>query len=132
MLQIAATVPAPRRHLPRPIARLIARVVLAGDAHRRPPRTSLGELLPGIRHDFDVVAGVDGKMADFASLRSPVLVLSGTRSATHLRRSSRELAHIIPAGHLDELPGRDHGSAWNSRRGGAPETVAAALRRFFA
>ncbi|MBL7261567.1 alpha/beta fold hydrolase [Paractinoplanes lichenicola] len=120
-LRTAGTAPAPLRMLPGPVARLLAAAVLKADPGMR-------DLLPGIRYDFNVVGGMDGKMTDFAHLDKPMLLLSGTKSPAFLRTAIRELAGVLPRATHVEFDGLDHAGPWNS---GRPDLVAAALREFF-
>ena len=85
-LRTAGTAPLPIRLLPTPVARLLASGVLRVDARRPGPYAKLRDLLPGIRYDFNDVGGMDGKMATFASIGKPMLLLSGTKSPAFLRR----------------------------------------------
>lgn len=130
-LQVAATAPAPLSLLPAPAARLLARVVLRIDDRRPGPGARLRELLPSIRYDFNVVAGMDGQMHTFAELDKPMLLLSGTRSAAYLRHSIRQLAQTLPDSRHVELTGLGHSGSWNTRRGNGPQLVATALQQFF-
>ena len=131
-LLVAETAPAPIRVLPRPLARLLARGVIAVDDRRPGPEATFRDLLPGVRYDFDVVGGVDGKMGSFAAVGTPVLLLSGTGSPAFLRRGVRDLQGVLPTSQHVELDGLGHSGPWNRRRGGRPELVAGALREFFA
>ena len=79
-LRTARTAPAPLQSLPPLLARLLAGVVLRADAYRRGPAPKLGDLLPGIRYDFNVVGGMDAKMPTFGFIDKPMLLLSGTKS----------------------------------------------------
>ena len=92
----------------------------------------LRELLPGIRYDFAVVGGMDGRMATFATVEAPVLLLSGTRSPAFLQAGVRDLAAVLPRARRVQLAGLTHSGPWNTSRGGRPGLVAAALRDFFA
>ena len=130
-LETSGTAPGLLRRLPRPAARLLARCVLALDARVPGDESPLRELLPGSRYDFHVVAEMDGRRHTLATLDRPTLVLSGTASPAFLRQSSRELAAALPHARHVELDGLGHSGPWNVRRGGRPEQVAPALRRFF-
>ena len=129
-LRTAGTAPAPIRLLPMPLARLLAAAVLAVDGRRSAPGRRLRDLLPGIRYDFADVSAVDGRMAEFASVRMPVLLVSGTRSPEFLRRAVRDLAGVLPNARIVELDGLGHDGPWNRSRGGRPDLVADALRTF--
>lgn len=131
-LRTAGTAPAPIRVLPTPLARLLAAAVLATDDHRPGAHARLGELLPGIRYDFNAVTAMDGRMATLAALDTPVLLVGGTRSPAFLQWSVRELESVLPRAQRVELDGLAHSGPWNSSRGGRPALVAAALQDFFA
>jgi len=130
-LLVAETAPAPIRALPFPLARLLARGVLWADTHKPGPSANLADLLPGIRYDFNVVGGMDGTMATFASLDKPMLLLSGTDSPDFLRQSIRTLEGVLPQARHIEFEGLSHSGPWNRSRGGRPATVAVALSGFF-
>jgi len=130
-LLVAETAPAPIRVLPFPLARLLARGVLWVDSHKPGSSAELADLLPGIRYDFNVVGGMDGTMATFASLDKPMLLLSGTDSPDFLRQSIRTLAGVLPRARHLEFEGLSHSGPWNRSRGGRPAIVAAALQNFY-
>ncbi len=130
-LLVAGTAPAPVRVLPRPVARLLARGVLAADARRPGPYAKLRDLLPGIRYDFHDVAAVDGQMGTFAAVTKPMLLLSGTKSPAFLGWAIRELAGLLPQARHLEFPGLGHSGSWNTTRRGHPGVVATALQQFF-
>ncbi|PWN89772.1 putative esterase/hydrolase [Acaromyces ingoldii] len=131
-LLVAETAPAPLQVLPRPVLRLLASGALLADDRRHGPYARLRDLLPGVRYDFNVVGGMDGKKDTLASIDKPVLLISGTRSPAFLQQSIRTLASILPQAQRVELEGLDHSGSWNASRGGHPQVVAAALRDFFA
>ena len=131
-LLVARTAPAPLRVLPRSVSRLLARGVISVDDRRSSPGAKLRDLLPGIRYDFDVVSGMDGKMDTFATTNKPILLLSGSKSPAFLRQSIRKLEDVLPRTQHIEFAGLSHSGSWNKRRGGRPELVAGALRGFFA
>ena len=131
-LLAAGTAPAPLRRFPRPVTRLLARAVIGVDARAARPGATFRDLLPGIRYDFDVVAGMDGRMDVFRALEKPVLLLSGTRSPAFLRQAVRDLRDVLPRAEHLEFDGLSHSGPWNRSRGGRPEPIARALRDFFA
>ena len=131
-LRTARTAPAPLRMLPRPVARLLAAAVLSADARSTGPAPKLRDMLPGIRYDFNVVGGLDAKMATFGSVDKPIQLLSGTKSPTFLQQAIRDLAGVLPQSTHITFDGLDHAGSWNAERGSGPELVAAALRDFFA
>lgn len=127
-LVTAGTAPPVLARLPRPLAGALGRVVLAVQARRPGPGASLRELLPGVRFDFHDVAEVDGRIASFADIRCPVLLLSGSASPAFLRAAIGELNAVLPEARHVELDGLGHDGPWNS---GGPEAVASVLRDFF-
>jgi len=130
-LVTAGTAPAPIRALPRPVARLLGRIVLSVDARGRGPESRLRDLLPGVRYDFNAVAGMDGRMRILEALDKPVLLLNGTASPAFLQQATDALQTILPDARRIVLDGLGHDGPWNRSRGGSPEVVAAALREFF-
>ena len=131
-LRVAGTAPAPIRVLPKPVARLLAGAVLRLDDRNFGPYAKLRDLLPGIRYDFNVVGGMDGKMETFASTEKPMLLVSGTKSPAFLRQSIRNLEAMLPEARHVEFEGLGHSGPWNQSRGGRPGVVAAVLQEFFA
>jgi hypothetical protein len=131
MLLVSGLAPAPLRVIPRPVARLLARIAFSVDDRVRSPYAKLRDLVPALRYDAHVVAGMDARMATFAAVTTPMLLLSGTKSPAFLRRSSRELAGVLPHARHIEFDGLGHDGSWNAGRGGRPTVVAAALREFF-
>lgn len=130
-LMTAETAPAPLRMLPRLVATLLLRLVLWVDGLIESPYAKLMDLLPGIRFDFNVVEGMDGRIGSFQSVEKPVLLLSGTKSPAFLRWSVRELAGVLHHVRHVELEGLGHDGPWNSGRGGRPDVVVEELREFF-
>lgn len=131
-LRVSETAPRALGLLPRPVARVLASIVLSVDARKPGKNAKLRDLLPGIRYDFNVVGGRDGEMATFVSIQQPMLLLSGTKSPAFLRQSIRKLQGVLPLARHVESDGLDHSSSWNASRGGSPDVVAAALREYFA
>jgi pimeloyl-ACP methyl ester carboxylesterase len=126
-LLTAGTAPALLRRAPRPVTRMLARVVLAVDGRRHRSSATLRSLLPGVRYDFHDVAGVDGHLKTFASITEPVLLLSGTRSPAFLRAAARTLHALLPRSRHHELDGLGHDGPWND---GDPAAVARVVRDF--
>jgi len=127
-LVTAGTAPALIARAPRPLARSVARIVLAVQAQQPGPASSLRQLLPGVRYDFHDVAERDGSIGEHASIDRPVLLLSGSASPAFLRSAIRELAEIIRGSRHIEFDKLGHDGPWNS--GGTAE-ISAALRTFF-
>lgn len=130
-LLVAETAPAFIRILPRPVARVLASAVLFADSRKTSRYAKLRDLLPGIRYDFNVVGGMDGKMETLSSIEIPSLLLSGTLSPAFLRDGIRRLKDTLPQAQHIEFEGLDHSGSWNVAYGGRPSVVAAALLDFF-
>lgn len=126
-LRISGTAPPPLRVLPAPAARLLAAVALRIDALVARGGTRLRDLAPGLPYDFADVSSRDTRMADFAAIDVPVLLLSGTASPAYLQQGVRDLERLLPHARRVVLEGLGHSGPWNRRRGGRPEAVAAAL-----
>ena len=130
-LLVAGMAPAVVRILPKPVARLLAHVVLFIDNCIPSAYAKLCDLVPAGRYDFNVVGSMDGKMDTFASITKPMLLLSGSKSPAFLRQSIRKLKGILVQGQHIEFNGLGHFGSWNANRGGCPGVVAKALREFF-
>lgn len=124
----AGTAPSFIARIPRPLARVLGRVILTVQGVQPGPGSSLRDLLPGVRYDFHDVAAMDGRIESFTSIERPVLLLSGTASPAFLQTAIRTLCRIIPAVHHIEFDALGHDGPWNS---GDPARVAAALGTFF-
>jgi pimeloyl-ACP methyl ester carboxylesterase len=127
-LETAGTAPAFLRKVPRPVARVLARIVLAAQGRGAGPASSLRQLLPGIRYDFSDVEQMDGRMGTLEGITVPVLLLSGTASPPFLQQSVRTLLDVVPDGRHVEFDGLGHDGPWND---GDPRQVAEALEAFF-
>ncbi len=82
--------------------------------------------------DFKVVVEMNGNLERFRAMNTEVLLLGGSKSPTFLKDGLDVLEKVLPRATRIEFPGLGHAGPWNSDRGGQPETVAQALRRFFA
>ena len=59
-------------------------------------------------YDAAVMTGFRVPRARFASIRTPVLVLNGSKTDPRLKEAARVLAAVIPGGRHGELPGQTH------------------------
>ncbi|KAL0480063.1 hydrolase [Acrasis kona] len=116
--------------IPKLFAWMLGSFVLWMDDRISRPYTKLRDMVPGIRYDFNVVGGMDGKMETFKEIQKPMLLISGSESAPYLLESIRKLDNVLPHSEHVELEGLDHGGSWNSSRG-HPQIVADVLKKFF-
>jgi pimeloyl-ACP methyl ester carboxylesterase len=90
------------------------------------------ELASTLHNDFQLVGEMSNKLHSFRAIRTEVLMLGGSKSPAYLKIALDDLEKILPHNQRIEFPGLGHAAAWNTDRGGKPEVVAQALRRFFA
>jgi hypothetical protein len=93
---------------------------------------SMRALAPTLHYDFQFVVEMSEQLERFRDVRAEVLLLGGSKSPAYLKASLDALEKVLPQAKRVEFPGLDHAASWNSDRGGKPEPVAQALRRFFA
>lgn len=89
-------------------------------------------LAPTLHYDFQLVADMSGPLERYAAIRAAVLLLGGSASPAYLKSALEALQQVLPHAERVEFPGLNHGGSGNADRGGQPQVVAAALRRFFA
>lgn len=105
------------------------------DKKAQPGDITMRKLAPTLHYDFHLVAEMAGTLDRFRALRTETLLLGGTKSPAYLKAALDALEKVLPHAQRIEFPGLDHGGssdASNTNRGGHPELVAQALRRFFA
>jgi pimeloyl-ACP methyl ester carboxylesterase len=96
---------------------------------------TMRKLAPTLHYDFRLVAEMAETLDRFKAVHVPVLLLGGSKSPAYLRLAMDALEQALPNARRVEFPGLDHGGSSdlsNTNRGGRPEVVAPALRRFFA
>ncbi|MHA7984992.1 alpha/beta fold hydrolase [Rathayibacter sp. CAU 1779] len=91
----------------------------------------LRELAASLPYDFAIIQEHVDRIDDFAGMRNPLLLISGTKSSKYLRRSVAELERRNPAATVRVLPGADHSATQNTADRGRPTAVAPLLRTFF-
>jgi pimeloyl-ACP methyl ester carboxylesterase len=89
-------------------------------------------LAPTLHYDFRLVAEMNEKLESFRAIRAEVLLLGGSKSPAYLKSALDALEKTLPHARRVDFPGLDHAAAVNADRGGKPESVAQALRGFFA
>jgi len=75
---------------------------------------------------------MSNKLENFRAVHTEVLLLGGSKSPAYLKAALDALEKVLPQVTRIEFPGLGHAASWNTDRGGQPEPVAQALRRFFA
>lgn len=93
---------------------------------------SMRALAPTLHYDFQLVVDMSEKLESFRAIRAEVLLLGGSKSPAYLKAALDALEKVLPQAKRIEFPGLGHAASWNTDRGGQPEPVAQALRRFFA
>lgn len=93
---------------------------------------SFRELAPTLRHDGQLIVEMSGQQESLRAVRAEVLLLGGSKSTTFLKAALDDLEKVLPHVRRVELPGLDHAAPWNADKGGQPEPIAQALRRFLA
>ena len=88
-------------------------------------------LAPTLHYDFQLVIETGGALESFRGTRAEVLLLGGSKSPAYLKAALDALEKVLPHVTRIEFPGLGHGASGNTDRGGRPERVAQALRRFF-
>jgi pimeloyl-ACP methyl ester carboxylesterase len=89
------------------------------------------EIAPTLRYDFQLVTEMSGKLEQFRDVQAETLLLGGSKSPAFLNKALDALQNVLPHATRVELP-MNHAASWNTDRGGKPEVLAPALRRFFA
>jgi pimeloyl-ACP methyl ester carboxylesterase len=119
------------RSIPRPLFELAAGALLLLERLKGSGEyAALRELLPAMRFDFHVVAGMRRAAESFAAVPGEVLLLGGSESPAYLKDALSTLARVLPRARRTELAGLDHAAPWNRDRGGSPTLVAQAVRGF--
>ncbi len=104
--------PAVFRFLPRPVLERLTAWAMAADQKKAAPlEPTMRALAPNLRYDFRVVADADGRVADFAAITAPVLLLGGGRSHAYLRTALDALQRVLPAAQRTEFAALDHNAS---------------------
>jgi pimeloyl-ACP methyl ester carboxylesterase len=117
--------------LPRAVLRPITRRMLAA-APKAPDEPSARELAAALRADIAIVAENADHLDDFAAIRTPTLLVDGSKTRPYLRNAVRALDGAIPGSRRVTLPGTNHGVTQNRDQWGRPDRIAPALLDFFA
>jgi len=119
--------------MPSFLLKLLMRMVMASEGKKvTSDNVSFRELAPTWHYDGQLVVEMSGKLERFRDVRAEVLLLGGSQSPAYLKKGLDALEQVLPHVRRVEFPGVGHGGSGNTDRGGKPELVAQALRRFFA
>jgi pimeloyl-ACP methyl ester carboxylesterase len=106
------------------------------DAHAAPGTVTMRQLAPTLRYEPLLLAEMAGTIATFADVPADVLLMGGDmKHPAFIRPAFDALARTLPRVRCEVFPGLDHGGSGDpgpANRGGKPETVAPAIRSFFA
>jgi pimeloyl-ACP methyl ester carboxylesterase len=121
------------RALPKALTARLAMMGMAQEAKKPAgPYPTMRELSSTLHAEFAIVTESSGRLDDYRSIGSEVLLMGGSKSPAFLKRALADLARVLPGSKRVELAGLDHAASWNSDVRGHPEPVARELRRFFA
>src|SRR5215469_4953878 len=119
--------------IPRLLLELLTNMAMKGEEKKGSGGyVPMRALAPAMHYDFQLVVEMSGKLENFRAVRAEVLLLGGSKSPAYLKAALGALEKVLPHVTRVEFPGLDHAASWNTDRGGQPEPVAQALRRFFA
>jgi pimeloyl-ACP methyl ester carboxylesterase len=106
------------------------------DAHAAPGAVTMRKLAPTLRYEPLLLAEMAGTLAAFADVPADVLLMGGDmKHPAFIRPAFDALVRTLPHLRCAVFPGLDHGGSADvgpANRGGKPETVAPAIRSFFA
>ena len=119
--------------LPRPLLeRMTSAMMRRGDPAGEDGDVPFADLAPTLRHDGRIVDEARELPPRLAGLRTPVLLLGGSRSPAYLRVALDALEATLPDQSRRELHGAGHGATGNANRGGRPEEAARVVAEFMA
>ena len=113
------------------LRRLTEMMMAAEDRKAEAGDATFRTLAPTLKYDFQLVAEMNEQWARFEKIPVHTILLGGSKSPAYLKKALDVLEQVIPGAERIEFPGLGHGASGNNDRGGRPETVALALRRFF-
>jgi hypothetical protein len=94
------------------------------------------KVAPTLRYEGLLLAEMAGTIASFADVPADVLLMGGDmKRPAFIRPAFEALAQTLPRVQCAVFPGLDHGGSADvgpANRGGKPDTVAPAIRSFFA
>ncbi|WP_225728397.1 MULTISPECIES: alpha/beta fold hydrolase [unclassified Nocardia] len=128
--------PAAMKFMPRRmLAAFIDAAMKKEDRTAPPDAITLRKMTPTLRYEAVILAEKAGRLADFADLRTDVLLLRGTKKGpAFILPAFEALDRVLPNHRSVVLNGLDHGSPADrsqTNEGGNPAAVAPELRRYF-
>lgn len=106
------------------------------DAHAAPGAVTMRQLASTLRYEPLLLAEMAGTIAAFADVPADVLLMGGgMKHPAFIRPAFDALSRTLPHVRCTVFPGLDHGGSGDpgpANRGGKPDTVAPAIRSFFA
>jgi pimeloyl-ACP methyl ester carboxylesterase len=119
-------------YLPNWLLVLLTKMMMAGeDQNPQGEYVTMRKLAPTLHDDSQLIVEMSGRLESFKGIQANVLLLGGSQSLAYLRHGLDTLEKVLPVAQRIEFPGLGHAASWNTDRGGQPEPVAEALRRFF-
>jgi pimeloyl-ACP methyl ester carboxylesterase len=104
------------------------------DKSAGPDDVTMRKLAPTIAYEGRLIQEMAGTLSTFQNLRTPVLLLGGSKGLAFLKPSLDALEQTLPNVKRVEFVGLDHGGSADvtkANAGGKPEIVAPELLRFF-
>ncbi len=119
--------------MPRRLLELLTNMAMKGEEKKGSGGyIPMRALAPAMHYDFQLVVDMSDKLENFRAIGTEVLLLGGSKSPAYLKAALDALEKVLPHVKRIEFPGLNHAASWNTDRGGRPQPVAQALRRFFA
>ncbi|GIH15200.1 alpha/beta fold hydrolase [Rugosimonospora africana] len=104
------------------------------DKSAGPDDVTMRKLAPTIGYEGRLIRQMAGTLGTFQDLKTPVLLLGGSKGLAFLKPSLDALERTLPNATRIEFAGLDHGGSSDvtkANAGGKPEVVAPELQRFF-
>lgn len=117
--------------LPRWLLTRLATMAMRGEERQAAPdRVTMRMLAPTLHHDGTIILGAADHADELKGITADVLLMGGGKSPKYLGAALDGLQRVLPDARRVEIPGAGHAATWNRAIGGAPDAVAAELRRW--
>ncbi len=118
--------------IPNWLLELLVKMGMAQEKKKaKPEDITMRMLAPTLQYDFKVVVEMSGAVERFKAINIEVLLLGGDTSPAYLKMALDSLQKTLPNVARTEFTGLGHAAPWNTDKGGTPQQVAQALRRYF-